>query len=89
MENNNLRYTSWNKPGSTIDKPDLILYNGTVVKHGTGGGYHFIFKNGQWEYIIENNLMGETDESMGIFLRLLKNKEEKLYTKMTNLKKKL
>ncbi|MEH6681066.1 MAG: hypothetical protein V7724_10995 [Sediminicola sp.] len=86
LANDTIRYTAWNRPKTVEDNPDLVLYNGTIDKQGTGGGYHFIFKNGDWRYTVENNLMGETMESMGVFLKLEQNGQEKLYTKMTDLK---
>ncbi|KGO05394.1 hypothetical protein [Dokdonia donghaensis] len=85
LKNGDLRYISWNKPKSTSDEPNLILYDGKVERQGTGGGFHYIFKSGEWNYIIENNFMGETAESMGIFLKLLNNGKQKLYSKMTDL----
>jgi uncharacterized protein YgiM (DUF1202 family) len=82
LKNQDVRYISWNKPKMVTDKPNLVLYNGKVVRQGTGGGYHYIFKSGEWNYVIENNLMGE---SMGIFLKLLNNSKQKMYKKMTDL----
>lgn len=88
LKNDVIRYVSWNKPKKISDEPNLILYDGKIEVQGTGGGYHYIFKNGEWNYIIENNFMGETVESMGIFLKLLQNGKQKIYTKMTDIKPK-
>lgn len=85
LKNGDLRYTSWDKPKSILDEPNLILYKGKVERQGTSGGYHYIFKSGEWSYIIENNFIGETAESMGVFLRLLNNGKQEKYSKMTNL----
>lgn len=85
LKNGDLRYISWNKPKTISDEPNLILYDGEVERQGTGGGFHYVFKSGDWNYIIENNFMGETAESMGIFLKLLNNGKQKLYSKMTDL----
>ncbi|PZW37577.1 hypothetical protein LX95_02886 [Mesonia algae] len=85
LKNGDIRYISWNKPKTISDEPNLILYDGKVERQGTGGGYHYVFKSGEWSYIIENNLMGETAESMGIFLKLLNNGKQKQYSKMTDL----
>ncbi|WP_218598779.1 hypothetical protein [Polaribacter sp. NJDZ03] len=85
LKNGDLRYTSWDKPRSTSNKPDLVLYDGKVEQQGTSGGYHYVFKSGEWKYIIENNLIGETKESMGVFLKLLKDGEQKGYSKMNDL----
>ena len=88
LKNDDIRYTSWNKPKKTTDAPNLTLYNGKIEKQGTGGGYHYIFKNGEWEYSIENNFMGETKASMGVFLKISKNGKQVQYTKMKDLTKK-
>ena len=85
LKNDDIRYISWNKPKTITDKPNLVLYNGKVETQGTGGGYHYIFKSGDWNYVIENNLMGETMKSMGVFLKLLNNGKQKIYKKMTDL----
>ena len=85
LKNGDLRYISWNKPKTISDEPNLILYDGKVERQGTGGGFHYIFKSEDWNYIVENNFMGETTESMGIFLKLLNNGKQKLYSKMTDL----
>lgn len=84
LENEKYTYTCWNEPKTIYDKPDLVLENGKAEKQGTMGGYHFIFKNNDWDYIIENNLLAE-DEYFGVSLKLLKNGEEKLYTKLQNI----
>jgi hypothetical protein len=62
------------------------LSKGEIVKQGSMGGYIYTFKNGDWSYIIEDNQMGETDESIGLFLKLLQNGNEILYTKMIEIK---
>jgi hypothetical protein len=85
LSNGELIYRSWSKPKTIADKPDLKLSNGVIDKQGTGGGYHFIFKNGAWKYIIENNLMGESDESVGLFMRLLQNDKERLYSRLNDI----
>jgi len=86
LKSNEVRYMAWNKPKSNIDKPDLILLDGEIEKQGSGGGYHFTFTNGDMTYVIENNLMGESIDSMGVFLRILDNGKEKMYSKMKDLK---
>ncbi len=62
----------------------MKLENGIIEKQGSGGGYHFIFSNGEWKYIVEDNQMG-TEESIGLFLRLLQNDKEKLYSKLKDI----
>ena len=80
-----LTYRSWNKPKTINDKYDLKLENGIIEKKGTGGGYHYIFNNGEWKYIVEDNQMGESEESIGLFIRILQNDVEKLYSKLNDI----
>ncbi|MDI6048647.1 hypothetical protein QLS31_02265 [Flavobacterium sp. XS2P24] len=82
MNNENLRYATWNKPKNESDEPGLIMTNGKIEKQGTMGGHIYTFENEEWTYIVEDNQMGETDESIGLFLKLLQNGNEILYTKM-------
>ena len=86
MNNGSLRYSTWNKPKNESNEPGLILSNGEIEKQGTMGGYIYTFENGEWNYIVEDNQMGESDESVGIFLKLLQNGNEILYTKMKPIK---
>jgi hypothetical protein len=80
-----LRYISWNK--QKTEKPTLILSNGIVEKQGSMGGYIYTFQNQDLTYIINDVQMGETEESMGVFLKLIQNEKEISNTKMTSLKK--
>lgn len=86
LKSSDVRYMAWNRPKSSIERPDLILLDGEIEQQGSGGGYHFIFSNGHFTYIIENNLIGASKDATGVFLRILKNGKEELYTKMINLK---
>ena len=85
LKNGDLRYASWNKPNSINDKPNLVIYKGKVERRGTAGGYDYMFKNGEWEYLIDHTLIAETPELTGFFLKLLKNGEQKYYSKMDDL----
>ncbi len=80
-----MRYTSWSKPKTEKVVPDITLYNPEVEKQGTGGGWIYTFKNGEWKYIVEDNQMGETDETIGRFLKLQQNQYVIHYTKMRDL----
>ena len=86
MNNESLRYSTWNKPKNENSEPGLILSNGEIEKQGTMGGYIYTFGNGEWTYIVEDNQMGESDETIGIFLKLLKNENQILYTKMKEIR---
>ena len=85
LKNGTIRYRSWDKPKSISDEPNLVVSDGTIEQQGTGGGYHYVFNQGDWSYIVENKLMGETMASTGIFLKVLKNGVQKLYSKMNDL----
>jgi hypothetical protein len=85
LSNEKLMYRSWSKSKTLDDKPDLELEDGIIEKQGTGGGYHYIFNNGEWKYIVEDNQMGESEESIGLFIRLLQNDVEKLYSKLNDI----
>jgi hypothetical protein len=86
MNNESLRYSTWNKPNNENSEPGLILSNGEIERQGTMGGYIYTFRNGEWRYIVEDNQMGESDEMIGIFLKLLKNEKQILYTKMKEIR---
>jgi len=85
LMNGKLVYRSWNQPKSLEDNPDLSLKGGKIEAQGTGGGFHYVFHQGDWQYILENNLMAESEEGIGVFIKVLKNEKEQLYQKMTNL----
>ncbi|RCW90791.1 hypothetical protein [Winogradskyella arenosi] len=85
LKDGTLRYMSWNKPNSTKDKPDLVLYNGEKYEqHKYGSGFDYRFENGPYLYIIEDN--EETTSAKRLMLRLYKANEEILYTSLLNLK---
>ena len=87
LKDGTIRYTSWNKPNTTIDAPSLVLYNGEVEQQTKyGSGFDYRFQNGEYLYMIENNI--ETTSSKRLMLRLYKNNDEILYTSLTDLNKK-
>ncbi|MFD0965212.1 hypothetical protein [Pseudofulvibacter geojedonensis] len=84
LKDGTIRYTSWNKPNTTIDRPSLVLYNGEVEKQTKyGSGFDYRFQNGEYLYVIENNI--ETTSAKRLMLRLYKNSDEILYTSLTDL----
>ena len=85
LKNGEIRYNSWNKPKRIADEPNLTINNGKIEAQGTSGGFYYIFKNGKWKYVVENNLMAESEYKTGIFLKVLENGKEKLYQKMVDL----
>ncbi|MBD3864677.1 hypothetical protein [Olleya marilimosa] len=86
LKNGTFRYTSWNKPNSTNDRPNLVLYNGEVEQQTKyGSRFDYRFENGEYLYIVEINT--ETTNAKRVILRLYKNHNEILYTKLTDLSK--
>ncbi len=81
-----LRYVSWGKDKKISDKPDLVLYNGKAEAQGTQGGWLWTFKNGDWEYIVEDNEMCEDVKDCGYFLVIKLNGIEKLRSRCSELK---
>jgi len=81
-----LRYVCWTKGRPTSEKPDLILYNGTEEAQGTMGGWTWTFKNGDWTYVVDDVEMAETDDKVGLFLRLLFKDVEKSSIRLTEIK---
>ena len=47
LQDGSLRYSSWNKPKTMADPPDLVLENG---EENNQGRLSFIFENGAWTY---------------------------------------
>nr|WP_174506461.1 hypothetical protein [Acinetobacter sp. Marseille-Q1620] len=75
MSNGTYRYASWAKKQSQSDKPDLILNNGTLVMDGSGGNHHYVFKSGNYQYIVYRNLPG-TINTPEISLEVSKNSKQ-------------
>jgi hypothetical protein len=71
------RYASWSKGRSMAEEPDLILYGGVAEPQGTMGGWSWSFTNGEWRYVVDDVRMAETDDQLGLFLRLYQNDTEK------------
>lgn len=59
--NNNIRYASWLKEKSIMEKPDLILYNGELKFEGSGGNHYYKFKSGEYFYKCSINLIRAAD----------------------------
>ena len=87
LKGGTIRYMSWNKPKTANERPSLVLYNGEVEQQTKyGSGFDYRFQNGEYLYMIENNV--ETTSSKRLMLRLYKNYDEILYTSLTDLNKK-
>lgn len=84
--NGSYTYTSWVKPKTIEDSPSLVLIDGRAELQGTSGGCHYIFKTHGWTYIVEENLMAETLEFTGTFLKVYKDGDISVYEKMRDLR---
>jgi hypothetical protein len=76
LDNYELRYVAWSKPNKTDTKPDLVLYKGVQEFHGTMGGVSFTFKDDKYYYQIDQRDMAESDDEVGLFLRIFKGKQD-------------
>ena len=86
MENNELRYISWSKTKNIGDKPDLILFDGKQEFQGTMGGVTYTFENGNWTYTIDRVEMAESDDKLGLYLRVYQDDELKTNVKTEEIK---
>lgn len=57
MHDGNIRYSSWKKYAATSAIPDLVIYGGE--RWGNRWGTNYDFKNGEYEYHIEDYFIGE------------------------------
>lgn len=81
LDNNGLRYISWNKPKRFTDKPDLILFDGETEFQGSMGGVTYTFENGKWTYEIDRVEMAESDDKLGLYLRVSRKNKVKMFFK--------
>lgn len=61
LENGFYRYASWKNSQQESSKPELILQKVTVDYSGSGGNHTFTFKNGDYIYKIDRNIIGTED----------------------------
>ena len=73
----NFRYASWGIDKKTSEKPDLVLYKGTLVSQGSGGNHYYSFANGQYSYLCYVNLLGTSKSPPGT-LEVFKSKKHLL-----------
>lgn len=81
MDNSELRYISWNKPKQITDEPDLVLFDGEEKFQGSMGGVTYTFENGKWTYEIDRVAMAESDEKLGLYLRVSRKNKVKMIFK--------
>jgi hypothetical protein len=51
LDSSRIRYACWPLEKDMSEKPDLILDNGHLEFHGSGGNHSYSFKNGDYSYI--------------------------------------
>jgi hypothetical protein len=76
LDNDELRYIAWSKPKTITEKPDLILSHGVQEFQGTMGGVTYTFSNGQYYYQVDQRDMAESEDQIGLFLRVFDNKKD-------------
>ncbi len=60
-EEDTYRYAFWNKGKDISDKPDMLIYNGTVEYQGTANNTYYRFNNGNYTYQFEIMYIGNED----------------------------
>ena len=73
----NYRYVVWSIDKNTIDKPDMVLFNGDMTVSGTGGNHSYTFKYGRYSYVLHVTVIG-CDTSPPGWLEVYKNDEQLL-----------
>jgi hypothetical protein len=86
MAGGDLRYVSWSKPKTFKDRPDLILLGGESQQQGTKGGFTYTFKNEDWTYVIDEVQMADSDEDIGLFLRIRQGEGDEISARCTEIK---
>ena len=76
LDNDELRYIAWSKPKTITEKPDLILSHGVQEFQDTMGGVTYTFSNGQYYYQVDQRDMAESEDQIGLFLRVFDNKKD-------------
>ena len=74
LSDGSIRYASWSKDKNISEKPDLILKNGILKYDGTGGNHSYIFKNYDYKYECEINVL-VPDSYPDAFLNIYKGDE--------------
>jgi hypothetical protein len=64
------RFASWKKNKHYSDPPDLILYNGDQKFYGDGAGVGYIFKSGDWSYLVEDVQVCADEKDCGAHLKI-------------------
>ena len=81
LDSKEFRYVSWSKPKTVKDKPDLILLKGVEEFQGNMGDVTYTFNNEATYYRIDRVYMAESDDEVGLFLRIFKSNKDLPYGK--------
>ena len=71
LANGELRYSSWSKPGTTDDDPDIVLTGGKKVHYEVASNQlppcdEYRFKNGSYQYIVNHCEVGRDENGGGV-----------------------
>lgn len=86
LEDNQLRYISWSKTKNISEKPDLVLFNGKRDFQGTMGGVTYTFEDGDWTYTIDRVQLAESEDQLGLYLRVYQNDQLSVNLKIEEIK---
>ena len=86
LENNELRFISWDAAHNIRDKPGLILSNGTKEFRGTMGGLTYTFTNDDKTYRVDQVDMASSEDEIGLFLKVYQHEKLVKSYKMTEIK---
>jgi len=72
MKDGGYRYASWKIQQSMAEKPEMIVLNGKVEFHGSGGNHTYIFNSEDYSYECDIVELGEDENSPPAVLRVKK-----------------
>lgn len=73
--NDGYRYASWPLGSKISDKPALVITGGQKVIEGSGGNHTYVFKNGDYRYECQIEIIGEIDSPLAYLVIYLRDKE--------------
>lgn len=60
LANAKYRYASWKHGKAQSSQPDLVLNQGIIQMDGSGGNHRYIFKTGNYKYIVTRTILGDS-----------------------------
>ncbi len=76
LDNYELRYVAWNKPKKISSIPSLVLFKGVEEFFGSMGGVGYTFRKGKYYYQLDQIDMAESEDELGLYLRIFKSRED-------------